>query len=1129
MSLHILQNIYYGFHPMKTGAFRTAWFLFALCCAHLGWSQTSSCPNSGFDVGNFSGWTGGTGYCCPITIGNNVIIAGRHTIMSGTGTDPNTNGAVPVVAPGGGPYSARLGNDQSGGEAERLSYTIAVDASNALFVYRYAVVLEDPSHDPSEQPRFEIRMFDQNGVSVDCGMYNVYSTSGIPGFVTINNQFFTTVNYKNWTTVGMDLSTYIGQTVTIEFATGDCSLGGHYGYAYIDCYCSPLTISSDFCPGLLTTTLVAPVGFDSYLWSTGETTSSITVTAPSTGDIYSCVLTAVTGCAVTLTTALTPSIVASGYGQVGDCMNAVQFFDNSTVTSGPPITSWHWDFGDGTTSNLASPFHSYDTPGNHEVLLIVDSDAGCPDTLAQTITLIPAPIVDIGHNAPCFGEPLELHDNTTSGTPMIGRLWDFGDGTATSTDPNPVHDYSAVGNYNITLIVTGANGCEDTLVTPITVSTIPTVNIGPDQALCEGVSWTLNAGNTGMAYLWNTGALTQTISPTVTGEYSVEVISTAGCVGRDTVSMVFDPLPLVTIQDTTVCIEDPLVFNAGNPGCTYLWSTGETTQAITVPTVSGNYSITVTTPGGCSRTMSAAVTIAPSVSIDLGPDQGRCIGEVVSLDPGTFPGATYLWSTGSPFQVATFADDALVWLYMTNGYCTASDTVELLFDPPPVINLPDTTLCAVNTLVLDAGNPGCTYLWSTGATTQTISLNDVSGTYDVTVTSPVGCPRSSDALVTFIPEVSVDLGPDQVHCDGEVAMLDAGAVPNATYTWSSGGTGQMELITSTALVQVLLQNSHCQAMDSVNILFNPLPIATLADVTICVEHQLTLDAGNPGSTYLWSTGATTRAITLDNAPGSYEVTVTTPEGCTRSTTIQAVFMPSIFVELGPDSVLCEGDVLTLDAGEPGPFYQWSTGSTNRFVDISGNGNISVLVSNGYCFDRDTISLTFIPYPDHAPMLMLDTCFEDPRAVVTLQASPTGTLFDWSTGEVTRNIQVRNYGDYVIAATNPPRCTTVDTIRIQEYCPPRVFVPNTFTPNSDGTNDYFAPVNYQVVGVELAVFDRWGEVIFLSKDPHGAWDGSIGGKPAPIGVYTWRYIYDPLLVDGRLADRETIYGHVTVVR
>src|SRR5690606_22557097 len=292
------------------------------------------------------------------------------------------------------------------------------------------------------------------------------------------------------------------------------------------------------------------------------------------------------------------------------------------------------------------------------------------------------------------------------------------DGSPTETGTDPVHDYAAVGDYDITLIVTAANGCEDTLVVPITVSTLPAVDLGLDQGVCDGQPVTLNAGNAGMQFLWNTGAQTQSIAPTTSGTYSVEVTTAAGCVGRDTVELVFDPLPALTLQDTTTCIENTLVLDAGNPGCSYLWSTGETTQSITVPSVSDIYSVTVTTAGGCTRSMSSQVNFAPSVAIDLGPDQGHCIGEVVTLDPGSFPGATYLWSTGSPFQVATFADDALVWLYMTNGYCSASDTVLLDFDPPPVIDLQDTVLCAANTLLLDAGNPGATFLWSTGETTQ---------------------------------------------------------------------------------------------------------------------------------------------------------------------------------------------------------------------------------------------------------------------------------------------------------------------------------------------------------------------------------------------------------------------------
>ena len=1104
-------------------------FVVASQFALLGWSQVSSCPNSGFDNGDFAGWTGGTGSCCPINIFNTNIVNGRHTIMSGNGTDPNTNGAVTVVAPGAGPYSARLGNEFSGSEAERLSYSLTVDASNALFVYRYAVVLEDPNHAASDQPRFEIRMFDQNNQSIDCGVYNVYSTSGIPGFVTVMGPNGDPVNYKDWTTVGMDLSAYMGQTVTIEFATGDCSQGAHFGYAYIDCFCSPLSITSDFCPGLANTSLVAPVGFASYLWSTGATTSSIVVDQPTSGQAFSCVLTSVTGCTVTLNTTLTPSIVSAAFTQVGDCMNAVVLTDNSSVASGPPITAWHWDFGDGTTSELQDVFHSFDTPGVHQVQLAVESQAGCLDTLVQTINLIPTPIVDITYNTPCFGQSLELHDVTTSGTLPIGRLWDFGDASPTSTNANPTHDYAAGGNYDITLIVNGANGCTDTLVTPITVNPVPVVSLGPDGAVCEGDPWPLNAGNPGMTFAWNTGAYTQTLLPTLTGEYSVAVTSNAGCVGRDTVSLVFDPLPAVLLHDTTLCAENTLILDAGNPGCTYLWSTGQTSQSITTPTVSNTYSVTVTTPGGCSRPISAGVTFAPVVNVDLGPDQGVCIGQVVTLDAGAFPGATYAWSTGSPFQVATFADDALVWVTVTNGYCQDQDTVQLAFDPVPVLDLVDTVLCAANTLVMDAGNTGATYLWSTGETTQVINVNDVSGNYGVTVTSPVGCPFSDAADVIFIPEVSVDLGPDQVLCDGEFAALDAGTFPNLTYAWSTGVLGQTVQIGSSALITVLIGNGYCQATDTVDIHFNPLPVMTLVDTTLCVEQNLTLNAGNPGASYLWSTGATSQSITLSNASGIYSVTVTTPEGCSDSRTINATFMPSIILDLGADTVLCDGEVLTLDAGGPGPFYQWSTGSTDQYIDVDGTADVSVLVTNGYCADEDSISVLFIPNPVHVGQTMIDTCFEDPRTVVTLEGSPTGTLFDWSTGEVTRDIQVRDYGTYSVAATNPPRCTTMDTIQVLEYCPPRVFVPNTFTPNGDGLNEKFAPVNYNVITVEFSVFDRWGEEIFLTKDANGAWDGSVGGKPAQIGVYTWRYIYDPILVTGGLGDRETIYGHVTVLR
>ena len=93
--------------------------------------------------------------------------------MSAGGNDPYSMGLIPFVPPGSGAHTVRLGNDNVGSEAEQLIYAFTVTPANALFIYRYAVVLEDPGHPPGDQPRFTINVFDQQGIVVPCGTYNV--------------------------------------------------------------------------------------------------------------------------------------------------------------------------------------------------------------------------------------------------------------------------------------------------------------------------------------------------------------------------------------------------------------------------------------------------------------------------------------------------------------------------------------------------------------------------------------------------------------------------------------------------------------------------------------------------------------------------------------------------------------------------------------------------------------------------------------------------------------------------------------------------------------------------------------------------------------------------------------------
>ncbi len=186
----------------------------------------SQCFNTDFELGNFTGWSGRRGFCCPITLPNNGITNGRQTIMT-SGVDPNTCGGLSTVYDGN--FSARLGNDNVGAEAEGLYYNLNVTPQNTLIRYAYAVVFEDPGHLDEEQPRFSSRVRLSNGQVIQCTDYTVTAASNLPNF-----QYCPSVGsdgtplniaWRDWALVTVDLTAYIGQTVTIEFETGDCDLG----------------------------------------------------------------------------------------------------------------------------------------------------------------------------------------------------------------------------------------------------------------------------------------------------------------------------------------------------------------------------------------------------------------------------------------------------------------------------------------------------------------------------------------------------------------------------------------------------------------------------------------------------------------------------------------------------------------------------------------------------------------------------------------------------------------------------------------------------------------------------------------------------------------------------------------
>lgn len=261
-------------------------------------AQSGLCPsNLDFEQGDFNGWDCRTGNAGSYPLPNVGVVPGRHTIISkgAGGIDPF--GLFPQMCPSGADYCLKLGNSGTGAQAESVSYTYTIPSTltNFSMLFYYAVVLQNPGHSPTEQPRFRARIVDAvTGLPVPCVDFDFISGSSTGGFQPSPNN--PSVLYKEWTPVSINLNAYIGRTIKLEFITEDCTLGGHFGYAYVDVgtSCNGAITGNYICPGDPDITLTAPFGFQSYKWYADLTFSSIISTSqtlplsppPAVGTVY---------------------------------------------------------------------------------------------------------------------------------------------------------------------------------------------------------------------------------------------------------------------------------------------------------------------------------------------------------------------------------------------------------------------------------------------------------------------------------------------------------------------------------------------------------------------------------------------------------------------------------------------------------------------------------------------------------------------------------------------------------------------------------------------------------------------------------------------------------------------------
>jgi hypothetical protein len=713
-----------------------------------------------------------------------------------------------------------------------------------------------------------------------------------------------------------------------------------------------------------------------------------------------------------------PAVTAQG--PTTFCPGGSVILNGGTAPTG---YTYQWSTGATTQSITASVSGSY-------TLRYRRTFTGClstpSDPILVTVDAVTPTITAGGATTFCTGGSVTL-------TASAGASWLWSTGATTQAIT-----VSASGSYSVT--VTNANGCSGTSAAKtVTVNPLPaaTITAGGPTTFCTGGSVTLTA-SAGSSYLWSNGATTSSIAVNATGNYSVTVTNANGCSATSSpTSVTVNPLPAATITaggPATFCAGGSVTLTA-SAGSSYLWSNGATTSSIAV-NATGNYSVTVTNANGCSATSAAtAVTVnpLPTATITAGGPTTFCAGGSVTLTASA--GSSYLWSNGATTQsiAANTAANYSVTVTNANGCSATSAATAVTVNPLPAATITaggPTTFCAGGSVTLTA-SAGSSYLWSNGATTQSIAANTAAN-YSVTVTNANGCSATSSATavtVNPLPIATITAGGPTTFCTGGSVTLTASA--GSSYLWSTGATTSSIAVNTTGSYSVTVTNgSGCSATSSPTaVTVNPLPTATITaggPTTFCAGGSVTLTA-SAGSSYLWSTGATTSSIAV-NATGNYTVTVTNASGCSTTSSPTAVTVnaaPTATVTAGGPTTFCAGGSVTLTASA-GSSYLWSTGATTSSIAVNATGNYTVTVTNasGCSTTSSPTAVTVNAAPTATVTAGGPTTF-CAGGSVTLTAS-AGASYLWSTGATTQSIATNATGNYSVTVTNASGCSATST-------------------------------------------------------------------------------------------------------
>jgi gliding motility-associated-like protein len=593
------------------------------------------------------------------------------------------------------------------------------------------------------------------------------------------------------------------------------------------------------------------------------------------------------------------------------------------------------------------------------------------------------------------------------------------------------------------------------------------------SALCAGscvgsIALNPTGGNGGFTYSWTPSATTGTITNLCPGVYTSTITDALGC----TLVTNYTMPSLISITSNTV-ITDNSCFNdcngtvsaanvaGGIPPYSYNWTDplGQSTSSAT-GLCNGNYTVTIRDFNGCLIQMPAtvnspsAITFTPTITQ---PGCGLCDGVAVVNPVGGTPNYSYVWSANN--QVGNTANNLCAGLYIVqitdgNG-CVSNSNVVINSSSTftgETITKADVSCSGICdgsvTVTAIGGVAPVTYHWVHNNSSSQSLAGLCSGTYFCNMTDANGCIRTASVIIGATSTLTLTPFVTQSSCSsstGSITVNVTGGTGPLTYAWlPSGNTSSLSNLAPGSYTLTVSDGSCSQTqVFSIGTVNGPLIGFTKKDISCGGVSDgnivLTLSAGTPTYSTLWSNGATTTSITALNS-GNYSVTVTDAAGCKAVQNFSlGTLSPIIFSAPGVNDVLCfnncDGSITSIPSGGSLPYtYSWtpvtSSAPTNNNL-CPGNYSITVTDANG-CLASETYSLVN-PAPLTFTALVTDaSCSSVPDAAIdlTIVGGTPQYTFSWtpngSTAEDQANIL---YGNYTVSITDVNGCRKDSSIQV----------------------------------------------------------------------------------------------------